>query len=415
MKSRPRIKFLQLPHSVAQRIESLTNRTAAALLTYLCRKTIGFGQGVVELSYQQLSQNLKVDTRTIARAAQILESSGDILRDRPAGGVYQWTVLLDKDDILADPGQTYSTRPKKQGGVMIDRSTPSRQIDHDPLDRSIMTPPQKIEHANPGEFEEQSPPIEQLEDSLKKLIKDKDLKKQHLEDPSTRCTGGAPQVRQRSVTSAPPLRQPKPTLNKTDDEPLHKICLKGLQQHGVSQRVARKLCNDHDHELILSVLKAAPQRPGVQNLPAYIVSEIQDGGYKEQLPTRPTRRLRSSHPKIEATPAAPVIYRSPEQTQEEFRELEAEKLEKEKSYKEQSRVLAKRFRYLAEEVQLHLKLLASIQLTRDLPQTGNREQMLKDKTFQRMANRTVLENFFRLIDKGVGTKQALSRLESAYA
>ena len=80
MKLRPRIKFLQLPHSVAQRIESLTNRTAAALLTYLCRKTIGFGQGVVELSYQQLSQNLKANPRTIARAAKILESSGDIPR-----------------------------------------------------------------------------------------------------------------------------------------------------------------------------------------------------------------------------------------------------------------------------------------------------------------------------------------------
>ena len=96
MKLRPRIKFLQLPHSVAQRIESLTNRTAAALLTYLCRKTIGFGQGVVELSYQQLSQNLKVDTRTVARAAKILESSGDILRDRPD------LVFVEKDGPLVD-------------------------------------------------------------------------------------------------------------------------------------------------------------------------------------------------------------------------------------------------------------------------------------------------------------------------
>jgi hypothetical protein len=40
--------------------------------------------------------------------------------------------------------------------------------------------------------------------------------------------------------------------------------------------------------------------------------------------------------------------------------------------------------------------------------------MLKDKTFQRLANRTVLENFFQWIDTGLGTTQALNRLESAF-
>ena len=118
---------------------------------------------------------------------------------------------------------------------------------------------------------------------------------------------------------------------------------------------------------------------------------------------------------MQTTPTAPFTYRSPEQTQEELLKLESEKLAKEKSYKEHGRLLAKRFQELAEEVQLHLKLLASVQLTRDLPQTGNREQMLKDKTFQRLANRTVLENFFQWIDQGLGTTQALSRLESAFA
>ena len=117
---------------------------------------------------------------------------------------------------------------------------------------------------------------------------------------------------------------------------------------------------------------------------------------------------------MQSTPTAPVTYRSPEQTQQELLKLESEKLAKEKSYKEQGRILVKRFRQLTEEVQLHLKLLASVQLTRDLPQTGNREQMLKDKTFQRLANRTVLENFFQWIDTGLGTTQALNRLESAF-
>ena len=434
MKSRPRIKFLQLPHSVAQRIESLTNRTAAALLTYLCRKTIGFGQGVVELSYQQLSQNLKVDTRTVARAAKILESSGDILRDRPAGGVYQWTVLLDKDEVIADPGQTYSTRPKKQGGVMIDRSTPSRQIDHDPQDRSIMTPPQKIEHAKSGKFEEQSPQTEQPEDSLKKLIKDKDLKKQHLEDPSARCTGGAPQVRQRCVTGAPAVHQPEPSVSKTDDEPLHKICLKGLRQHGVSQRVARKLCNDHDHELILSVLKTAPQRPGIQNLAAYIVSEIQDGGYEQpsgeqknghqvsggrsnyaHLTNKKIKALRHKTVKDITPIDAPISYRSVQETRTEQQALETKRLEKEQDYQNKSRQLANRFKDLSEDLQLRLKLVASVHLSKLLPDSEKREEMLRDKIFRRMANRTVLESFFEWVDKGLDEIQALHQMESPIA
>lgn len=265
-----------------------------------------------------------------------------------------------------------------------------------------MTSYSAIEHDDLGVNKPEGLLFEQRSPLLKKLIKDKDLKKQHQE------------LSPRPLPPAP--QEPVLTSPKLDDEPLHKICLRKLREHGVSSRMARKLCNNHPHDLILSVVKAAVQRPGVQNLPAYIVSEIHDGGYNEQKTTaRPARKGTSTSPKMQSNPTAPVTYRSPEQTQQELLKLESEKLAKEKAYKEQGRSLAKRFQELAEEVQLHLKLLASVQLTRDLPQTGNREQMLKDKTFQRMANRTVLENFFQWIDKGLGTTQALSRLESAFA
>jgi hypothetical protein len=261
-----------------------------------------------------------------------------------------------------------------------------------------MTSHSKIEHACFDKDKPESLPIEQNAPLLKNMFKEHELKKQHQE---------------LSPEPAPP--EPQSTSPKLDDEPLHKICLRKLREHGVSSRMARKLCNNHPHDLILSVVKATAQRPGVQDLAAYIVSEIQDGGYNKQQPTtRPARKAASTHPKMQSTPTAPVTYRSPEQTQEELLKLETEKLAKEKSYKDQGRILAKRFRELAEEVQLHLKLLASVQLTRDLPQTGNREQMLKDKTFQRLANRTVLENFFQWVDKGLGATQALSRLESAF-
>ena len=70
-----------------------------------------------------------------------------------------------------------------------------------------MTSYSETEHADLGVNKPEALLFEQKYPLLKKLIKDKDLKKQHLEDPSTRCTGGAPQVRQRCVTGAPPVHQ----------------------------------------------------------------------------------------------------------------------------------------------------------------------------------------------------------------
>ena len=413
--SRPRIKYSQTPHSIARFIESITNPTATALLSLLTRKTVGFGQGFVDLSYRQIAKALGVGARTITRASKILEKLGVIQRERSAGGVYRWRIVLQHEEVLEDPTQTYTVAGSTHGGDRIDLSGGIRPIDQEGPDRSVMTSFSETEHADLGENKPEGLLFEQKAPLLKKLIKDKDLKKQHLEDPSTRCTDRAPQVRQRRVTGAPPVHQTQPAVSKTDDEPLHKICLRKLREHGVSSRIARKLCNSHPHDLILSVVKASAQRPGVQTLPAYIVSEIQDGGYNEQKTTAPpARKSTSTSPKMQSIPTAPVTHRSPEQTQRDLLKLESEKLAKEKAYKEQGRVLAKRFRNLAEEVQLHLKLLASVQLTRDLPQIGSREQMLKDKTFQRLANRTVLENFFQWIDKGLGTTQALHRLESAF-
>mgnify|MGYP000070722033 CR=1 FL=1 len=400
--SRPRIKYSQTPHSIARFIESITNPTATALLSLLTRKTVGFGQGFVDLSYRQIAKALGVGARTITRASKILEKLGVIQRERAAGGVYRWRIVLQHEEVLEDPTQTYTVAGSSQGGDKIDLSGGIGSIDQEGPDRSVMTSFSETEHADLGENKPEGLLFEQKPPLLKKLIKDKDLKKQHQE------------FSPKPVSSAP--LEPQSTSPKLDDEPLHKICLRKLREHGVSSRMARKLCNNHPHDLILSVVKAAAQRPGVQNLPAYIVSEIQDGGYTEQQTTAPPARKRTSTlPKIQSPPTAPVTYRSPEQTQQELLKLESEKLAKEKSYKKQGCILAKRFQELAEEVQLHLKLLASVQLTRDLPQTGNREQMLKDKTFQRVANRTVLERFFTWLDKGLNTTQALSKLENSYA
>ncbi len=400
--SRPRIKYSQTPHSIARFIESISNPTATALLSLLTRKTVGFGQGFVDLSYRQIAKALGVGARTITRSSKILEKLGVIQRERSAGGVYRWRIVLQHEEVLEDPTQTYTVAGSSQGGGKIDLSGGIRSIDQEGPDRSVMTSYSETEHADLGVTKPEALLFEQQSPLLKKLIKDKDLKKQHQE------------LSPGHLSPAP--QEPLLTSPKLDDEPLHKICLRKLREHGVSSRIARKLCKNHPHDLILSVVKAAAQRSGVQNLPAYIVSEIQDGGYsRQQTIAMPARKSTSTSPKMQSIPTAPVTYRSPEQTQQDLLKMESEKLAKEKSYKKQGRILAKRFQELAEEVQLHLKLLASVQLTRDLPQTGNREQMLKDKTFQRLANRTVLEKFFQWIDKGLGTTQALNRLESAFA
>ncbi|MFA5508960.1 MAG: hypothetical protein WC423_26285 [Vulcanimicrobiota bacterium] len=284
-----------------------------------------------------------------------------------------------------------------------------------------MTPQPAIEHPKPCVITALAANSEQTHLPLKKLIKDKDLKKQH-HDPSTWRTGGAPLVR----------------LHNNDDEPLHKICLKGLREHGVSQRVSRKLCNDHNHELILSVLKTAPHRPGIQNLAAYIVSEIQDGGYEQspkqknghQLPINEhpsdrsnyahitTKKVNSSrHNTVKPTTIidAPIAYRSAEETKSESQALEEQKRAKEQEYQEKSRQLGERFKALPQDLQFRLKLVASVHLSKLVPATGKREQMLKDKTFRRLANRAVLEEFFKSIDRGLDDVQALHRLESLAA
>lgn len=404
--SRPKIKFLQLPLSVLSYLRTLNSKAASDLLVYLCQRTIGFGESSVTLAYNKLAEVLEVDSRTVARVAKLLEDRGFISRERSAHRVYCWRVVLQKDDIIADPDKTLMTTSTNP--IMTSMSGSSGHQCHDHDDTNVMTQTALVEHQETSQDKAPTPKNEQTEQPLKRLIKDKDLKKQHQ----------SAQHYEKLETQIE--HQPQPAVCKTDDEPLHKFCLRELCKHGISRRIARRLCRENDHQLILEVLKTAPHRPGVKNLPAYIVAEIQNGGYhrassgceREQATAKPQHR-----PKREASPSgpqdAPVTYHTPEQTQQEHEALEQERAQKEQSYREQGRILASRFLNLANDVQLRLKLLASIQLTKELPQTGNREQMLKDKTFQRLANRTVLERFFDWVDKGLDTVQALNRLEKS--
>lgn len=419
--SRPRIKFAQIPHSIARYIETLTNPTASSLLSLLTRKTIGFGQGYVEFSFRQLAALLGVGTRAICKASAILVKLGVIIRNRPPGCSYQWRVVLEKEEVLADPNHVYAVRAASEyrGGDKIDRSGGIRSIVPDPQERSILSPHPIPEQKKHDKIDPLSLSIEQKTEPLKKVIKENNTKKQH--QACSRLDGSGSS---KTTQSAPESESAtKPLASRSDDEPLHKKLLRELKKHGVNQRVARKLCRENDHDLIQSVLEAVPQLSGIRNLPGYLVSAIQDGGYEQNLPSQPTQDAQPPNsPSAKTTGQrryvikteidAPITYRSAEETKAEQEALEAQKQQQEQTYREKGKLLLERFKALSEDLQYRLKLAASVHLSKIIPSSGNREQMLKDQTFQRLANRTVLEQFFEWVDQGLDQHQALSHLES---
>lgn len=88
----------------------------------------------------------------------------------------------------------------------------------------------------------------------------------------------------------------------------------------------------------------------------------------------------------------------------------AERVAKEKSYREEGKDLAGRFQSLSRDVKAALKKIASDQLEKMIPATGRREEILRDKTFQRIANRTVLESFFEGLERFGSSQMALEQM-----
>ena len=195
--------------------------------------------------------------------------------------------------------------------------------------------------------------------------------------------------------------------------------------------MARKLCRENENELIKEVLDTVPQLAGVENLAGYLVTAIRDGGYKlDKKNGRQVSGDRSNyahltglnikanrHKTVKENPTvdAPIAYRTVEETRTEQQALETQKLEQEQKYQKTSQQLAERFKKLSQDLQLRLKLIASVHLSKLVPVSGKREEALRDKTFRRMANRAVLEQFFEWVDQGLDEAQALQRLETPVA
>ena len=420
--SRPRIKYSQTPHSISRRIETISNKTASALLSFITRKTIGFGQGSIELPYAQIAKELNVDPRTISTAAKKLEKWGDIIRERVSRRIYRWAVVLDREEVIFDPEKTYVTKACGEIEVLIDRSGPCGSNDQDHADRSIRTQRAGIEREKPCEIESADVLFEQSTSSLKKVFKETDLKKQQQDSPTEEPTAS------RQFKSKTQL------ASRSDDEPLYKFCLRSLKSYGVRQRVARKLCREFDHELIKSVLETVPQLSGVENVAGYLVTAIRDGGYE---PVRCRQGKKNAHQvtggrsnyahltednvkaerhrSVKGEVEVPIVARSVEETREEVRRLELEREERESCYRSEGKELVRRFRALGENVKESLKELATRYLEKLVPMSSRREEMIKDPTFQRMANRTVTERFFTFLDLGFPSSLALEKTRAAVA
>ena len=418
--SRPRIKYSQTPHSISRRIETISNKTASALLSFITRKTIGFGQGSIELPYAQIANELNVDPRTISTAAKKLEKWGDIIRERVSRRIYRWAVVLDREEVIFDPEKTYVTKACGETEIRIKRSGSCGSNDPDHADQTIRIEETETEHEKPCDIAAADTFFEQSESSLKKVFKETSLKKQQQ---------GAPTEK---TTSSRQFKSKTQLASRSDDEPLYKFCLRALKSYGVRQRVARKLCREFDHELIKSVLETVPQLSGVENVAGYLVTAIRDGGYK---PVRCRRDKKNAHQVtggrsnyahltednvkserhrvVKQENEVPILPRTVEETQKELQELELERAQREESYQSESRSLVQRFRQLGEDVKVSLKELSRRYLETLLPTSSKREQMLQDLTFQKLANRTVTERFFAALDQGLSSALALERTRLA--
>ena len=419
--SRPRIKYSQTPHSISRRIEMISNKTASALLSFITRKTIGFGQGSIELPYAQIAKELNVDPRTISTAAKRLEKWGDIIRERVSRRIYRWAVVLDREEVIFDPEKTYVTKACGEIEILIDRSGPCGSNDQDHADQTIMIQRAGVERENPCKIEASDTLFEQSTSSLKKVFKETYLKKQQQ---------GAPTE---ETTSSRQFKSKTQLASRSDDEPLYKFCLRSLKSYGVRQRVARKLCREFDHELIKSVLETVPPLSGVENVAGYLVTAIRDGGYE---PSRCHRDKKNAHQvtggrsnyahltednvkverhrSVKGEVEVPIVARSVEETREEVRRLELEREERESCYRSEGKELVRRFRALGENVKESLKELAARYLEKLVPMSSRREEMIKDPTFQRMANRAVLSTFFDKIERGLPASLALERTRLAF-
>ena len=401
-RQRPRLRrFISSPPSVMQAIRSLRNPSAQALLNFLSEKCFGFGRGHADYSYARLGALLGRSTRVIARASKLLRELGYVTVDLLRDGSYRWRVPVLAEEVKEDPCGALAVRTDAQEDAhpMTETSWGSCQKRHGGYDGNVM-----------GGMTETSWGVETVDNAATPCndwaetaceSEEKAGPKRHFKETYTK--------RLQQDTPSSEASSSREEM-KGDDEPVdHKGLLKELRGVGVSERVARKLLREHEHELVEKVLRKAGELEGVLNLAGYIVREVQDGGYEDISSFMPVEA--ATEAKTAAVHSdAPMVSPGVEATRRERDEMLAERAQKEEAYRRSVGQLLERFGQLSDHLKASLKVRWTEHLEKTLPNTPRKPELMKDQKLQKMAFKQVVERFFMVIDQGSTQKDALAQM-----
>jgi DNA-binding Lrp family transcriptional regulator len=336
-----------VPRSISSRLRQLAGKTAGELLRLLCELTIGFRQTSVERSYRQLAELLGKSVATIARAVKLLLKDGDVVVESRLGRSYRWSVLLEPSDVRSDPAGICKVRVTQADEASIP---------------GVIEKPKLVEEPKA----QAKPPIE-----------------------ATVCD------------------EPKP---ETDEAPQAKTLLKRLVNISMRRRIAKDLLAEHDHSLIAAALDRVKTRSDIKNKAGYVLREVQEGGYEDEMTADATHAARPT------SSANASRYSSAERTRLEQEQLEAESVAQQQNFDNAVKTLEARCGQLSEGVKAQLRECCHGYLAQLVPQTSSKGRMLEgpaSKAFKKIAFKEVTERFFRLLDHGVAEEEALGQVAFA--
>ena len=182
------------------------------------------------------------------------------------------------------------------------------------------------------------------------------------------------------------------------------MLLKKLYELGLKQRMARKVMRDNKPATVAQALARLSDRKDIENPAGYLIRELEDGGYEEVL------RVEKAPPVSKQSGSssdAPMVSVGVSQTKIEMERLDAERTQKELSYRQERKALLQRFEGLSVDLKLQLKERWTRHLKRIVPNTPKRDEALKNQQFQKLAFLEIAKQFFGFLDEGLAPEAAL--------
>lgn len=203
------------------------------------------------------------------------------------------------------------------------------------------------------------------------------------------------------------MAEPANSLPEIDSNKANDVLLKRLANIKMERKVAKNLVETCDTALIVAALDNLKGRSNIKNKAGYVLSEVRAGGYSSM------EELAADNfcePGCSPKSAAPMKYRSAEQSRAEMLAVEAESETKQQQFNQELAALQKRGSQLAEDLRAKLKDLCQRHLAQLVPSTSSREQLLESSAYKKIAFKEVMEQFFGLIDQGFKSDEALTEL-----